>query len=173
MYILINRISWSVTSRWQSAPSDLCFAQSRKHLSSDHLLGPSWPDPFLYSLTLTSITIFTHPRTTRCPRIGTPAQHIHRYILLGLSLLQIELCTLKVEFCTFFLKLCTWLCALFKKFCTLKNCVYSTYKIVYFVLKSVYIECTKLKNYVLFFLFEKLCTLNIQNLVHSLMNRVH
>ena len=48
---------------------------------------------------------------------------------------------------------CTWLCALFKKFCTLKNCVYSIYKTVYFVLKSVYIECTKLKNYVHFFFF--------------------
>ena len=133
MYILINRISWSVTSRWQFAPSNLCFAQSRKHLSLDHLLGPSWPDPFLYSLTPTSITIFTRPRTTRCPRIGPPAQHIHRYILLGLSLLQVELCTLKVEFCTFFLKLCTL---------NVHDCVHYSKNFVCW--KIVYIQYTKI-----------------------------
>ena len=133
MYILINRISWSVTSRWQSAPSDLWFAQSRKHLSSGHLLGPSWLDLFLYSLTPTSITIFTRPQTTRCLRIGLPAQHIHRYILLGLSLLQIELCTLKVEFCTFFLKLCTF---------NVHDCVHYSNNFVRW--KIVYIQYIKL-----------------------------
>ena len=55
-----------------------------KHPSSDHLPGPSCPNPFLYSLMLTFTTAFTCPRTTRCSRTGPPTQ----YILLGLSSLQ-------------------------------------------------------------------------------------
>ena len=59
----LERYSWC-----QIAPSDLNFAQLRKHSSSDHLPGTSCLDPFLYLLVLISITPFTRPRTIRCPR---------------------------------------------------------------------------------------------------------
>ena len=85
----INRISWNVA------------LNGRPHLRTSALLNrggiPSratFLDSYdqtssLHSLTRTSIIVFTHPRTTSCPQIGPPTQHIYRYILLGLSHLQI------------------------------------------------------------------------------------
>jgi len=43
----------------------------------------------------TSMTAFTHPRTTRCLRIRPLTQHIYRYILLEVGVrLELQLCEL-------------------------------------------------------------------------------
>ena len=91
MCILINRISYNVA------------LDGRPHLRTSALLSrggiPPWTTflnsydqtSFLHSLMRTSMTVFTRPRTTRRSRIGPPTQHIYRYILLGLPLLQLQI----------------------------------------------------------------------------------
>ena len=85
MRILINRISWNV------APNDRPHLQTYAWLNRGGIpprttfLDSHDQTSHIHSLTWALMTAFTRPQTISCPQIRPPAQHIYKYILLGLS----------------------------------------------------------------------------------------